>query len=141
MEPIVVEHVFAGIPVEKVWNTVTHLQKLNIWDFKNETYDLKVGGVFEFYEPGGTAFYHKCTITQFDENHSFEHTWEYPLLSKGTSTVQWNLSQNGNDTTLILKHIGTESFADGGDAFKRENFVAGWTEIVTKIFTDYLSKK
>lgn len=141
MNPIVVERVFQNVKAEKLWEAITHLHKLNIWDFTKEMSESRVGEVFEFYEPNGTDFFHRCEILQFKENEILEHTWTYPLISKGTSTVQWNLKENKNDTILEFKHFGTENLTDGGDAIKRENFIAGWTEIVTQIIPNYLNKK
>lgn len=141
MEPIVVECVYKNIPIEKVWEMVTHLQNLNVWDFKTEMTNVEIGSIFEFYEPNGTDYFHSCEVTKLKENEVLEHTWAYPLLSKGLSKVQWNLHQQENDTILEFKHFGTETFNDGGDALSRENFVAGWTEILTETILDYLNKK
>lgn len=140
MEPIVFECVYRDIPVEKVWETVTHLQNLNIWDFKTKMTNIVEGSIFEFYEPNGTDYFHVCKVTELKENKLLEHTWSYPLLSKGESKVQWNLHQQGNDTTLEFKHFGTENFKDDYKALSRENFVAGWTELVTQMIKEYLNK-
>ena len=126
-------------PVEKVWAALTEKEQMKQWYFDIPDFELKSGSVFNFYEPGGNnRFHHQCRITEIIPLKKFEHTWAYPAISKGETIVTWELIPKSDKTLVTLSHSGTESFADGGAALAKENFAAGWKEILGSSLKKYL---
>ena len=118
-------------PLEKVWNALTDREQMKQWYFDIPDFELKEGAVFNFYEPGGkNEFHHQCLIQEINPYKKFVHTWAYPEKSKGETTLTWELFPEGDTTTVKLSHSGIESFADGGSDLSKENFEAGWKEIL-----------
>lgn len=129
-DPIIITQEF-NAPIDKVWKALTDRTEMKTWYFDIPDFVLSEGAVFKFYEPGETKqFLHLCKIIKIIPGELFQHTWTYPDLSKGVSTVTWKLMSLGDRTELILTHEGLENFSDGGAAFARDNYVAGWNEIV-----------
>lgn len=114
-------------PKSKVWDVLTNPEHFRNWYFKIDDFQLQVGHEFSFYEAEDSKEYlHVCKIEKIEQEEKYVHSWAYPNQSKGNSLVSWKLEQEGNATVLTLDHEGVESFADGGDAFKPENFKMGW---------------
>ncbi|MCX2679588.1 SRPBCC domain-containing protein [Galbibacter sp. EGI 63066] len=124
--------------VKTVWSALTNPEKMKAWYFVVNNFELKHGNEFYFYEPGGTNFKHVCKILEIIPEERLRHTWSYPELSKGISVLNWQLRPHGKKTKLKLKHSGIENLADGGSDFSRENFIAGWEEILKKNLKDFL---
>lgn len=126
---------------EKIWHALTDKEAMKIWYFDIPDFELKVGAVFNFYEPGGAnKYHHQCTITEIVPNEKFQHTWTHPSHSKGSSILTWNLQQQNDGTIVTLIHEGLENFADGGKDFVPENYEAGWNELVGKSLRDFVEK-
>ncbi|SIQ52021.1 Activator of Hsp90 ATPase homolog 1-like protein [Chryseobacterium sp. RU37D] len=49
--PIIVEDK-VNVPAEKVWKALTDKNEMKAWYFDIPDFELKVGKVFNFYEPG-----------------------------------------------------------------------------------------
>ena len=140
-EPIIVE-VNIHAELKTVWEAITYPEKMKVWYFEFNNFNLKVGNEFYFFEPGGNKKYrHQCKVTEIVPNHKFQHKWAFPDYSDGTSTLTWELTQQGDVTHVKLIHKGVETFADGGKDFARENFEVGWKEIVSKNLKNYLTNK
>ena len=119
---------------EKVWNAITRPEIMRQWYFDVDQDILADGVTFQFYEPGGeNKFLHECLILEFVEPTKLRHTWAYPELSQGSSTVNWDLENDGEFTEVILTHEGIEHLYDGGDAMAKANFIEGWKEILTNL--------
>ena len=126
-------------PIEKVWEALTNPAQMRQWYFDVDKDNLQEGDTFTFYEPGEEKkFLHECLILEMVEPSKFRHTWAYPDYSHGSTTVNWDLESDGEQTEVILTHEGIHHILDGGDAFKQENFVEGWTEILTKMLPAFL---
>ena len=127
---IIVEELYQA-PLEKVWHALTDKDQMKQWYFDIPDFRLQEGAVFNFYEPGGyNRFHHQCTIKEINLFKKFVHTWRYPEKSKGSTELTWQLFPEGDTTQLKLVHSGIESFANDGPDFSRENFEAGWKEIL-----------
>jgi uncharacterized protein YndB with AHSA1/START domain len=125
-------------PIETIWDAITKPEIMGKWYFKVNGFQLRQGCEFYFYEPRGENFKHQCKIIEVEPLRRLRHTWTYPEISKGVSIVSWDLSKEGSYTGIRLKHQGIENLKDGGEALSKENFEAGWEEIVKKSLPDYL---
>lgn len=126
-------------PVQKVWEALTDPAQMRKWYFDVDLDSLQDGDTFKFYEPGDEKkFLHECLILEMVEPSKFRHTWAYPELSQGSSTVNWDLEDHGEQTDVILTHEGIHHLYDAGDAVAKQNFIDGWTEILGKMLPDYL---
>lgn len=141
MSAIVREELY-GAPVSKVWNALTDKDQMKEWYFEIPDFELKEGAVFNFYEPGGKKqFHHRCAIKKVELHKLFQHTWSYPGKSKGESVLTWELFEQNGQTLVRLSHTGLDGFEDGGKALSKENFEAGWKEIMGGSLKDYLEAR
>jgi uncharacterized protein YndB with AHSA1/START domain len=111
---------------------------MKIWYFDILNFNLSIGTEFTFYETGGTSYFHKCIILDFEENKLLQHTWTHPKLSKGSSVLTWKIEEIGKKVKVILTHEGVESFADAGVNFAPANFEMGWNALVKTSLRNYL---
>lgn len=136
---ILIREELYNAPLEKVWNALTDKDQMKEWYFDIPDFELEEGSVFNFYEPGGkNEFHHQCTIKEINPFKKFQHTWTYPEKSKGETTLTWELFPEGDTTLVKLSQTGIESFADGGEAFSKENFETGWKEIMSSSLKDFV---
>jgi uncharacterized protein YndB with AHSA1/START domain len=113
--------------VQKVWQALTDKSQLKEWYFDIPDFELSVGAIFNFYEPGGeNQFHHRCQIKEIVPNKKFSHTWTHPSHSKGESLLTWMLNEVNGVTEVTLWHEGIENFADAGPEFAPENYQMGW---------------
>lgn len=141
MDATITEAVICRADAGKIWQALTEPSQMKEWYFDVHDFELVVGNTFYFYEPGeNKKFRHLCTILEIKPNQKFSHTWTYPELSKGKSVVTWNLHPQGEFTKVILTHEHLESFEDGGKDFDKDNFIAGWNEILHKSLMSYVEK-
>ncbi|MDO5654994.1 MAG: SRPBCC domain-containing protein [Flavobacteriaceae bacterium] len=118
-------------PINRIWNALTQPALMRQWYFDIDREQLQDGDTFQFYEPGDeNKFLHECLILEMNEPEKFRHTWTYPLLSKGSSTVNWDLEAHDDETEVIITHEGIHHLYDGGDGIAKENFINGWKEIL-----------
>ena len=139
METIYVEQDFHTSP-EKFWKALTDADEMRQWYFDIPDFELLVGSTFSFYEPGGENNYlHRCTITEIIPYQKFSHTWTHPNETKGITMVTWLLENNEKGIIkLKFSHEGIEQLADAGPAFARENYEAGWNEIIKTSLLKFL---
>ncbi|UOE51639.1 SRPBCC domain-containing protein [Mucilaginibacter sp. SMC90] len=137
-QPFVIERVYAA-PIQKVWEAITVKEKMKAWYFDLAEFKPEVGFEFEF--TGGDEnkqYLHLCRVTKVVEGKTIAYTWRYDGY-EGESEVTWELFPEGEGTKLILTHSGLETFPPL-DAFKKENFAAGWTHITGISLKEYLEK-
>lgn len=135
-EPLVVERTFDA-PVALVWKAITNRDDICKWSFEMKEFKAQVGFEFEFY--GGKddrQFLHKCRVTEVTPQKRLAYTWRYDGY-EGDSLVTIDLVAIGNKTRLKLTHSGIETFPAIPD-FARENFVAGWTEIIGSLLKNHV---
>ena len=127
-------------PVEKLWNAITNPEEMKHWYFHIKDFKLEPGFVYTFYEKeeGGT-YLHRCKILEVKPMELFEHTWEHPSHSKGSSILRWELMPiDDSNSSLTITHSALETFSDGGDAFTPENYAFGWKGIISIMLRNYL---
>jgi len=110
------------------------------WDFDLKEFKAEPG--FEFQFERGTkekSYLHLCKITEVIAEKKLRYSWRYDGY-EGISFVTFELFPEGDKTILKLTHEGLESFPASNKDFAKENFVAGWTDIIGKNLPEYLEK-
>ncbi len=138
-EPFVIERTY-NVPIEKVWQAISDRDQMKLWYFDLEDFKPEVGFAFRFEGTDGCqTFMHLCEVTEVIPGEKLAYTWRYEGY-EGNSLVTFALFPEGEKTRLKLTHEGLETLQAGIAAFARENFVAGWTEIIGKLLKEYLEK-
>lgn len=134
--PLVVERTYHA-PVGKVWQAITDNAKMKQWYFDIAAFEPIVGFEFEFYgENEGVKFRHLYKVTAVEHEQKLAYSWRYDGYP-GNSVVTFELLAEGDQTKIKLTHEGLETFPDLKD-FRRENFAAGWNEIIGNILRAYV---
>lgn len=124
---------------ERVWRALTDVAEMKQWYFSMTGFEPVAGTTFYFYEPGeNKQFLHRCSILEIIPGKRLKHTWTYPEKVDGTSVVTWEIELADDQTKVTNTHEGIENFAEGGKDFARENFVAGWDEILNKLLKTHV---
>ena len=138
-EAVVVERTF-NAPVARVWKALTDVDQMRVWYFDLKEFKAEVGFEFEFIvEHEGMKYHHLCKITEVIPQKKLAHTWRYKGY-EGNSLVTIELFADGNKTRLKLTHEGLDSFPKL-PSFARNNFEAGWTEIIGSELKKFLEGK
>lgn len=135
--PIVIERVYNASP-EKVWKALTEVSDMKHWYFDIKEFRAEPGFKFSFYEPGDAKkFQHNCEVTEVIHGKKLTYSWSYSM-DPAVTFVSFELFPEGDKTRLKLTHTGVEKFAADNPDLAKENFVAGWTEIIGKNLKNYL---
>lgn len=128
--PIVVEASYSA-PVTTVWRALTDKAQMKQWYFDLQDFRPEVGFEFSFDGKGteGETYTHRCTIIEVVPEKKLAHSWRYEGYD-GDSLVSFELLPEGSATCMKLTHAGVDSLPSDNPAFRRENFVLGWTEII-----------
>lgn len=138
--PIIVQYKVKA-PVEKVWKALTDKQEMKSWYFDISDFDLETGHVFNFYEPGDEKkYHHQGEILEIIPDKKLKHTWSYPELSDGITTVTWELKQQGEETSVTLIHDDIDNLKELGANFSREAFAEGWNGIIGQSLKSHFEK-
>lgn len=139
-DPLIIERVLDA-PAEKVWQAITDKQKMKEWYFDFKEFKPELGFEFEWY--GGDdkqQWLHAGKITEVVPGKKLTYSWRYPGYA-GESFVTFELSTEGNKTRLKLTHAGLNTFPADMTAFRRENFEAGWTELIGTLLKNFVEKQ
>ncbi len=139
--PPVVKEVIIHAPAAKVWQAITDKDAMRQWYFDIAVFKPEVG--FEFQFEGGDenkCYLHLCKITEVVEHKRLAYSWRYDGFP-GDSLVTFELFEEGDRTRVRLTHEGLESFAPGGPAFAKENFVAGWNQLIGTLLKEYVENQ
>lgn len=139
-ESFVIERTYDA-PVSKVWEAITNKEQMKQWYFDLAEFKPEVG--FEFQFEGGSkdrTYLHLCKITEVTVNKKLTHSWRYDGY-EGNSFVTFELFAEGDKTRLKLMHEGLETFPTGNKDFAKENFAAGWTQIVGTSLKKFVEKE
>ena len=128
-EPFVIERTY-NAPIEKVWKAITDKDQMKQWYFDIEKFEPEVGFEFKFEGSNEDKTYvHLCKITEVIVGKKLTYSWRYEGY-EGISFVTFELFPENGKTRLKLTHTGRETFPTSTPDFAKENFVAGWTEII-----------
>ena len=136
-EPLVLERTF-NAPIDKVWKAIADKDNMKQWYFDLAEFRPEVG--FEFQFTGGTeehSYLHLCRITEVVPGRKLTYSWRYEGYA-GNSFVTFELFAEGDKTRLKLTHAGLETFPASNPDLRRENFEAGWTQIIGTNLKNYL---
>jgi len=139
--PIVMERVL-NAPVEKVWRAITNKDEIKQWSFDIAAFEPIPGFEFSFKggKPDGIVYTHLCKVVAADECRKLSYTWQYEGF-EGTSLVTMELTAQGNQTHFKLTHSDMENMQIENDNFAVDNFIAGWTNIIHTLLTNYVENK
>ena|ERR1051325_10433351 len=140
-KPVIVEQTINASP-EKIWKALTDKDQMKQWYFDLKEFKPEVGFEFEFM--GGkdedNQYLHKCKITEVIPDKKLKHSWRFDGYP-GNSFVTWELFPEGAQTKVRLTHSGLETFkAANNPDFDKENFEAGWTQIVQTSLKEFAEK-
>ena len=138
-EPFVIERTL-NAPIEKVWRAITDKDQMKQWYF--DLADFKPEPGFEFQFVGGKddrSYLHLCKITEVIPQKRLQYSWRYDGY-EGISFVTFELFAEGNKTRLVLTHEGLETFPETNKDFAKENFAAGWTDIIGRSLKEFVEK-
>ena len=135
-EAVVIERTF-NAPVARVWKALTDVEQMRQWYFDLREFKPETGFEFEFtVEHEGMKYDHRCKITEVIPQRKLAYTWGYEG-QEGDSLVTFELFADGDKTRLKLTHEGFETFPKL-PSFARENFLAGWTQIIGSSLKKFL---
>ncbi|MFC3158272.1 Uncharacterized conserved protein YndB, AHSA1/START domain [Chryseobacterium arachidis] len=136
--PIIVEHK-VNAPIDKVWQALTDKNEMRIWYFDIEDFELKIGAIFNFYEPGDEKkYHHQAEVVEIIPNKKLKHTWTYPEFSDQKTILTWELQADADHTLIKLIHDDIDYFGDLGENFSRNAFTEGWNGIIGQSLKPYL---
>jgi uncharacterized protein YndB with AHSA1/START domain len=135
--PVIVENKYNS-PVEVVWKAITDKDTMKSWYFDLAEFKAEPG--FEFRFEGGTeetTYLHICKVQEVIPYKKLSYTWRYQGIT-GETLVSFELLSEVDGTTVILIHEGIETFPSGNPDLARNNFLAGWKEIMGVSLKKYL---
>ncbi len=139
-QPVIVERLI-NAPVSKVWKAITDRDQMKSWYFDLIEFIPRAGFRFEF--SGGPSpekqYLHLCEITDVVQEKKLTYSWKYKGFT-GISYVNFELSEQENQTLLRLTHSGIETFPEDNPDFDKSNFRIGWDHIINKSLVEFLEK-
>jgi uncharacterized protein YndB with AHSA1/START domain len=138
-EPFVIERTY-NAPVEKVWKAITDKEQMKEWYFDIAEFKAEKGFEFQFYgeDEECNKFLHLCKVMEVIPNKKLKHSWRYDGY-EGDSFVTFELFGEDGKTRVKLTHEGLETFP-AIPSFAKENFAAGWTQIIGTSLKDFVEK-
>ena len=135
-QPVIIEQVFDA-PVARVWDALTKNEQMKKWYFELPDFQAVPGFEFIFIAGGEKKYKHICRVIEVVPRKKLSYTWRYDGFP-GQSLVSIELFDERDQIRLKLTHTGLETFASSGPDFARENFAAGWTQIIGKSLKGFL---
>ncbi|MEO8231560.1 MAG: SRPBCC domain-containing protein [Ignavibacteriota bacterium] len=139
-EPVIKE-VELNASVSKVWKAITDKEEMKQWYFDLAEFKPEAGFEFQFNGKGkeGENYLHLCKITEILPERKLTYSWRYDGF-EGISFVTFELFPDVNKTKLKLTHKGVETFPIDNPDFARENFEAGWNELIGKSIKEFVER-
>lgn len=138
-QPFTIERTL-NAPIARVWQAITGEHDMKQWYFTLPGFKAEVGYEFQFTGgPDDRQYLHLCKVTEVVPGSKLTYSWRYDGYA-GNSFVTFELFDEGGKTRLKLTHAGLETFPADNKDLAKENFVAGWTEIIGTSLKEYLEK-
>lgn len=139
-QPVIVEQIF-NKPASKVWNAITDKDEMRHWYFDLKEFNPENGFEFSFLAgpDEDNQYLHICKIKEVIPERRISYSWRYDGY-EGMSVVTFELIPEGEKTRLKLSHTELETFPESNPDFAKENFIAGWKEIIGTNLWKYLEK-
>jgi uncharacterized protein YndB with AHSA1/START domain len=136
---IVIENSY-DVPVTKVWSAISDRRQMKEWYFDLAEFRAVPGFRFSFLAGDeNQKWLHLCEVREVIPDKKLSYTWKYDGYA-GNSIVIFELEEVGGRTVVRLTHRGLETFPREVEAFKRDNFVTGWTQIMGENLKKFLEK-
>jgi len=137
--PVIIEKTFNAKPA-RVWKAITDLHDMKQWYFDIPEFEAEIGFDFQFIAGSETKkFLHICKITEIINGKKITYSWRYDGYA-GNSFVTFELFPEGNKTKLRLTHEDLETFPSDNPDLAKENFVAGWNQIIGENLKTFVEK-
>lgn len=137
--PIVVAATYDA-PVSRVWKALTDAGEMKNWYFDIPDFKPEKGFKFSFSAGDDkTQYLHLCEVQEAIPNEKLSYTWAYEGYG-GETLVTFHLQDEVVKTMIKLTHEGVETFPQDNPSFRRDSFVAGWTEIIGENLKNYVEK-
>jgi uncharacterized protein YndB with AHSA1/START domain len=138
-EQFVIERTY-NAPIGKVWEAITDKNDMKQWYFDIAEFKPEVGFEFQFEgRKDDKCYIHLCKITEVIVGRKLTYSWRYEGY-EGNSFVTFELFAEGDKTRLKLTHEGLETFPMTNPDFAKENFVAGWTQLIGSSLKEFVEK-
>lgn len=139
-QDFVIERRYAA-PVEVVWQAITDPMAIKEWFMPFEGFAPQPGCKFQFTatDNDNVSWLHRCVVTEVVPQQKLAYTWSYDG-QPGDTLVAMELFAEGEQTRLKLTHSGLDTLP-ALPAFARENFAAGWTELIGSLLKDYVERR
>ena len=136
MSNLMIKEFVYNVPVEQLWQALTHADQLKKWYFPQiQKFEPVVGYEIQF-DDDQQEYQKKWIVTKIIEGRTFSHSWAYQGYP-GTSEVTFDLFANGHSTKLRVTHTGLDSFANDPH-FYRERFDWGWDNLLGRNLKELL---
>jgi len=138
--PIVVEQTFDA-RVEDVWKAITEIDLMRQWYFDNiPAFRPEVGFETQFSVTSEARdFQHMWRVTEVVPHQKIAYDWRYGNFP-GDGFVVFELSRQGDLTSLTLTCHVRETFPDDIPEFRRESCIGGWEYFIQKSLKEYLER-
>lgn len=139
-EDFVIERTY-NAPLSLVWHAITDRAAIKQWFMDFEGFQPEVGCEFHFtaQDNDQVDWLHRCVVTQVVPAQKLAYTWHYEG-HPGDTLVTIELFPEGDSTRVKLTHSGLDTLP-AIPAFARENFAAGWTELIGSLLKGYVEKQ
>jgi uncharacterized protein YndB with AHSA1/START domain len=121
-ETIILEKTYP-VPVARVWDAITDINKLRQWYFPLPEFRLEVG--FEYVIGSKTKDKHRVRITEILPGKKLVHTF-VNIDQPGMSHVTFELFDEGSQTRFRLTHTGLDTFPTDVPDFAPAVIESGW---------------
>jgi uncharacterized protein YndB with AHSA1/START domain len=139
-EDFVIERKYDA-PVAAVWQAITEPAAIREWFMPFENFRPEVGCDFTFtaVDHDQVSWVHLCTVKEVIPQKKIAYTWRYEG-QPGNTLVTMELTPDGPGTHIKLTHSGLDTLPKL-PAFARENFAAGWTELIGKLLKEFSQRQ
>lgn len=127
--------------IENVWEAITSPSLLKQWFAAIDTEELRDGDTFRFLELfGDEQLLHECLILEMNSPTNFRHTWAYPDLSQASSTVNWDLEKDGNQTEVIVTQESIHQIAVDLPELTPDRLIGFWETSLNRNLKRFLER-
>lgn len=128
-------------PIERVWEAITNTDMMRQWFVGIDRNEIQDGDTFQFIEMFGTEqLLHECLVLEMNDPSLFRHTWAYPELSQESSTVNWDLEKDGNQTEIIITHEGIDRLTGDLPGLTDQRLMGFWDDAINQHLKKFLER-
>jgi len=140
-EPPVIVEQSCKASLTQVWAAITEVERMTQWFFENiEEFDPVVGFETKFLvQVEDRSYTHLWQLTEVISEAKITYDWSYEEYP-GRGLVTFELSEEGDQTSVKLTNVVIEDFPDNIPEFTRENCIGGWEYFIGKRLKVYLEQ-